>query len=1088
MPSRMRASTSLNANSFKPGEPIELQGTAENLYGTPAANRKYEVELQLQSQEIQPPELKDYNFSLSKRPQDYFDNKFKEGRTGEDGAFSVSFTIANNLKNHGLLVGKLFTTVFDETGRPIYKLNTVPVSTQPYYLGIQQTDRYIGTNQPLSVPIVATDANGKIVSNVKAQVQLVRLEWQNVLERNYQGSLRYVSRYKEIEVNTKQITVTGTSTRFTAIPSGSGRYEVRVSLPGAQPYVAASYYAYRFGSTNYSSFEIDKEGKILVETNKEQYRPGETASVLIKAPFAGKLLVTVERDEVLEEFIVNAPDKSVKLDIPIRENYLPNAYITATMLKPLTDPELPLTVATGVAPVFVEKASSRMQLAIEAPQKVRSNTQQEVTVKTGLSEKDIEVTVAVVDEGILLVKDYKTPDIHGFFYQQRALEVDTYNLYPRLFPELKPMTRSFGSDAYALAGRLNPLANRRVKLIAYWSGTLRTDKRGEVSYTFEVPEYNGELRVMAVAAKGSTFGSAEKAITVADPVIVTTALPRFFSPADKASVPVTLTNTTNQSIEAEVKASTSSNLAVAANAVQQVTLPPNKEVVVLFDLEVAKQIGQGRVQVEVKAGADTFKNDIEIPIRPPSSLLKASGSGSIAAGSSATIDLQQDYLQSSVKGKLVVSKNPAVGLGKYLDALIQYPYGCVEQTTSAAFPQLYLKDLQEALGDKVAAISPASSNVQFALRKLNTMQLYNGALSYWPGSTSESWWGTAYAAHFMQEARKAGFDIDEDILSRMYSYLQRQVKEKKKREQRFYNAQNQLFVREIAPREIFYSLYVLANDGQRDIGTMNYYRQNKELLTPDAKYLLALTYLLSGKDKEYRELLPKSFGQQKAVQQTGGSFSSYIRDQALVLNALLETDPSNAQVPELARNVSSQMASTRYLNTQELAFGTLALGKLAKAANQQSPQASVQVQGAELATYTGGSNSLVLTNAVAGQQVKITTSGSGDIYYFWEAQGLSSTGNYPEEDKGLKVRRSYLNRFGQAITGSVKQNDLMYVKIELESDGRSIENVVVTDILPAGFEVENPRNPTMPISAMTGSTSLPPLPHAPKPSTTRYAQ
>jgi hypothetical protein len=263
--------------------------------------------------------------------------------------------------------------------------------------------------------------------------------------------------------------------------------------------------------------------------------------------------------------------------------------------------------------------------------------------------------------------------------------------------------------------------------------------------------------------------------------------------------------------------------------------------------------------------------------------------------------------------------------------------------------------------------------------------------------------------------------------------------------------------RQIPAKEIFYSLYILANVGRQDLSIMNYYKSNKNSMALDSRYLLASTYRILGDQGSARALLPTAFEGEKSINAFGGSFYSYTRDMAISLNALVESDPGNPQVGILAQHLTRQMKEQRYLSTQERAFAFIALGKIAKKANESTATAEITADGKSIGSYKGGT--LVLTKNISGKEIEISAKGSGALYYFWEQEGLSSDGKVKEEDSFIRVRKAFYDRNGKAISGTnFEQNDLVVVKITVATTDRSsVENVVITDILPAGFEIENPR-------------------------------
>ncbi|MBD0403382.1 alpha-2-macroglobulin [Flammeovirga sp. EKP202] len=1053
MPDRIKVTTKTDKEQVGVESKFEINATAMNLFGTPASDRSYEIDFSLNRKNIYVKELSEYNFNLKGNISLRYEDHLRQSKTDAAGNFSETFLIEDIYKNSGILEGKLYTTVFDESGRPVRRLNTIEIPTQDYFLGVKDQDWYIKTRQQTRLPLVAVDKNRKIKSGVKAEVELVRYEWQSVMESTYNGRYRYVSRKKEIALEKTSITINGKNTTYDFLPEASGQYEVRIRLPKAKTYISKRYYAYGWGMTSSSAFQVDKEGRVTIEAENPTYQVGDKAKLLFKTPFKGKLLVTVEQDDVLSHYELDTDEQSASLELPIQEEYLPNVFVTATLIKGAKDNALPLTVAHGFTSIKVESVKSKLALKINAPKESRSNRTQEIEVVAESGEKNIEMTIAVVDEGILQIKNYKTPNPFNYFYQNRALGVNTYDVYP-LVMQFKQQANSFGSDMANLGARANPMVNNRVNLVAFWSGTLKTDSDGKASFKVDIPEFSGELRIMAVANKQKAFGSAEARMKVKDPLVLSASLPRFLSPSDVNDASVMMTNTTNKEVRVNTKVNVSGALTVDQSQLETVTIPANSEKRVSFKLTAAQEIGEGKVVVIANANGEDFITKTNLNVRPVTSLLKSTASGVVKTGNNKTVDLKKDYISSSVNGKLWLSKSPMLEFAEDLNYLVRYPYGCVEQTVSAVFPQLYLADLASKMTKDVSEGS-VDYNINEAIRKLQSMQIYNGALTYWQGGSYESFWGSAYAAHFLMEAQKNGYQVNQKTLDKLLDYLSKKVKKKSTRNYYYYSNGTRI-IEKAASKTVFYSLYILAEAGRADIATMNYYKQNQKLIPRNSKYILATTYLRAGDQKTYRLLLPNKLNSDKAEKEFGGSFSSYIRDQALVLNALLGTDPKNAQVGTIARHLTESMKSESWMSTQERAFSLLALGKLAKKANSQEVKASITADGKKLASFNN--EDLTLTKEVLGKQINIAASGNGELYYFAELEGLNASGVYPEEDKGLKVRRTYYNREGQVINSDqFKQNELIIVGISLHSDGKDIENVVVTDMLPAGFEIENPR-------------------------------
>ncbi len=1085
MPDRIKVELSTDKKELKPGQTVTLQGKATNLFGPPAANRNYEATMSLNHK---PFAAKDFpNFVFNNSKDNYLEQIVTEGKTDINGQFNVPFEVSDQYVDMGILNGKIFATVFDESGRPVYGMAPFEVFTQDVFYGIGDFGDYISTKVPVDIPLVAVDKAGKAVST-KATLEIIRYEWRTVMESvGGSGRYRYSSQKDEIKEVSQDVNITGNKFSYKFKPTVSGEYEVRLSRPESgnkNASIVKSFYAYRYGDTQSTSFEVNQDGAIDIEFDKESYQAGESASVLLKAPFEGSMLITVERNEVLRYMFVNTDKKVAKIDLQIPADYVPNVFVTATLIRPAKDLSVPLTVAHGFANINVSNKKNQIAVKITANEKIRSKTKQKIVVEAA---PNSEVAIAVVDEGILQIKDYKTPDPYNFFYQRRALEVKSFDIYPYLFPEIMAGAILSGGDGYNLNKRVNPVTARRAKLVSYWSGLVKTNSAGRAEYEIDIPQFSGDLRAMAVAYKDKAFGSSELHIKVADPVVISTGLPRFLSPGDTITIPVTLTNTTDKDASAKVTINTNNYIGIVGANNATVSIKANAESRAEFKAVAKTDVGVGKITVNAEAMGETFSEDIELAVRPAASLQKISNSGSIAAGQAETIKMDNDYLPNSIDAQLILSRSPLMELAGGLDYLIGYPHGCLEQTISKAFPQIYYYDITQSIGRTPrTAIGKTENNpnynVQEAVKKIEAMQLWNGSLSYWPieynyddNSFNENWWSNVFAAHFLLEAQKAGFEVKQPVVDKLVGYLQKRLAKKETYKYKYYDTDKKLREREIARKEIPYTLYVLAGAGKPVVPMMNYYKAKPELLSLDGRYMLAAAFALSGDKTKFSQTLPPSYTGESSQAEFDGSFSSPLRDKAIALNVLLEADPNNPQIGILSKQLVSDFKKQRWHNTQECVFTFLALGKVAKQSADSDVQAIVTANGKNIANFSGKDLKLSYAD-IQNSQVQISTTGKkGNLYYFWNMEGLSKDGKFVQEDSFLKVRKRFFDRTGKEITKlNFGQNDLVVVQLSLQSIGSaSVPNVVVTDMLPAGLEIENPRIGELPDMPWIKDAALP---------------
>jgi len=535
MPDRLKVNVQTDKTEYKPGDNVTVNIQADNLYGTPAANKNYECVYRLTKGTFSSERYPDYSFAIHNDIS--VPEETKEGKTDGKGSASETFDIsAAMIADAGIVNGNVTATVFDETGRPLHRYAHFNVYTQPLFVGIKSGDEYVSSRTSVRIGLICLDKRGGIQRG-EAEVVVVRREWHTVLQRSG-DSYRYVSQSEDRVVERQKMTISGAGTHYTFSARQSGEYEVRVFVKGATGYVSRSLYAYGWGDTDYSSFEVDNEGSVEITADKKQYNTGDGVNVMFNTPFEGKLLVTLERAGVLKHYYLQTKNKAASLSFQAGGEMVPNVYVTATLVRPMDGSDMPLTVAHGFKSVPVTDTRSQLPVDITVAEKSRSRTKQTIKVKTA---PGAYVVVAAVDEGILQIRNFATPDPYGFFYQKVALTVNSYDIYPWLMPEIKTSLSSTGGDGMGYDGsRVNPLFVNRVKNVSFWSGILQADGGGNVRYDIDIPQFSGDIRVMAVAYRDKAFGSADKHMKVADPVVISTALPRFLSPGDEISMPVSV--------------------------------------------------------------------------------------------------------------------------------------------------------------------------------------------------------------------------------------------------------------------------------------------------------------------------------------------------------------------------------------------------------------------------------------------------------------------------------------------------------------------------------------------------------------------
>ncbi len=1046
MPDRLKLSLHVDKALYELCDEVSTDLKAENFYGTPAVDCTYNLEMSFVKSQFMAKGFENYSFNTLKGITQ--EQVFKEGKTNGDGAVITAMEFPQSLNETGLVQCRLLATVFDESGRPVYRSESFKLNTQETYLGINCSDTYVKTNVPMDIKLASLDHSGTNAGAQNAIVEIIKYEYKTVMEKSQSGYYSYRSQKEAKNILKQTIRFNGKQKNFQYIPKLSGEYEIALYEEGNNNKAIQSFYAYGYGNTELTSYEVNTVGHIDIIADKEKYETGDRAELLFKTPFAGKLLITLEKESVLEHYFIDTDKKSAALTIPITEDLAPNVYVTATLIKPHINNEIPLTVAHGLLNLPVENKAQKLEMLITAPDKINSSTKQKIQIKT---KPNAAYTIAVVDEGILQIKNYQSPDPYSYYFSNRILGVESYEIYPELMAEYSFNDALSGGDGMDLGKRVNPLSGQRVKLVRYWSGIKKANSNGIGEIEIDIPHFSGDLRIMGVVYDGPNFGSAAKNMKVADPVVLTTSLPRFLSPGDELNLGINLSNTTEKTIVGKAKITHDDLLEITGQDEFNVELKPGQEKRVYFNAKTKNKIGITKVSTSFSDGVHNYTEKIDLPIRAAAGLQKRSGFGELKNGTKQEIVFTDELQKDSRAGKIIVSGSPALELGRNLEYLLQYPHGCIEQTISTAFPQLYLADLiTKPFGDRDPA-AEARNNIQQAIQKLQSMQNYTGALTYWPGGT-ESWWSSIYALHFLTEADKAGYEVPHSLVSKLEEYVLKQGKTTEKVS--YYVSKNKY--QEFEPRELAYSVYVMALRGKPNFSLMNKLKADINVLTTDSQFLLGAAYELCGQHVKNPKLFQGEFISHD-YHSLEGSYYSYIRDMGIALNGLIDGDPQNPNIIPLSRTLSQEVKQRSWMNTQESAFALLALGKLA---HRFTPGAlgSIKSNGKEIAAYNGKTIQ-VNYNRLTNDQLTIESNGTQPLFYYWELEGQATENISIDKENGLELRKNYFDRWGNKINlNNVNSNDLIVVELTLSTKlGNQLKNIVITDLLPGGFEIENAR-------------------------------
>ncbi|MFH1892769.1 MAG: MG2 domain-containing protein [Candidatus Zixiibacteriota bacterium] len=1050
MPDRMKVKIKSDSDTYMAGSTADITVEAMTLFGPPAGGRRVSGDIEIEQFRFQPPDWSEFAFVDAEKSFSSTKIKLDDETLDEDGQFTYRVDIPAGMDPQSSLRGVISTTVLEPGGRGVSAYRGVIIHPHVTYVGIRRTEEgYAQPNAQTQHEFAVLDTEGNLVEGRKAEVRFYRVYWQSVLKRvSSRGGYRYESeRVKNLIESFTVESGDGTGS-FSVTPGDYGRYLVVVR--DIESGASASLYFYASG-WGYAPWAMDNPDRIEIDLDKETYLPGDKAQVQIRAPFAGKLLVTVEKDRLLSQRVITLEENTATITVPVEEDFLPNVYVSAHLIRSTKslDRDTPVR-AFGVVPLVVNTESRWLTVELDVPHEIRPKTTLPVEFRvTGQSGQTPYITIAAVDEGICQLTDFQTPDPQAFFYGKKRLMIDTYDIYGMILPEIESSLSATSGDVEAARKRhLTPISVTRVKPVAFWSGLVKIDSRGFGKVSFDIPQFNGTLRLMAVAAAGNRFGNAEREMFVREPIVLTPTFPRFIGSGDSFNVPVSVYNGTGEKATFEIKIDVDGPVACLGEQSQSVTIANDSEGFVLFAMKAEEKTGKVSFGIEASGGGERSSYSVDVPLRPPVPFTTLSGAGSLSEGKPVEFTFPVDWVPGTTDFSLSIAAFPAVRFTRSLQYLLQYPHGCVEQTTSRLFPLLYFEDIAKLAEPDLFKVNSATYFLEEGIARLENMQQSSGAFSYWPQGGYLNNWSSIYASHFLVEARRAGYTVSGRTYNRMISALKRSAKDYRMSER--YSFQT-----------VAYACYVLALAGEPNRNTMHFIKDNAlDMLSEYSRYQLAGAFALSGDRNSAVSLLPKTatLPTDDSNRETGDNFNSPIRAQAIMLDVLAEVDANSPLIARLVANLTEAASKTGlWHSTQDNAFAFLALGKIMSKQTEAHYTGTITVDGKKLGDF-GVENARFDSKEWAGKNVSIRTTGEGTCYYFWRADGLPSTLHIDEYDNDLIVRRRYLDENGNEMAyDRFRQGDMIVAEITVLAPTEPLSNVAIVDLLPAGFEIENPR-------------------------------
>lgn len=1026
--------------------------SARHLFGRPASGLPVSADVTFGDEPFKPEGWTGYRFGDSEKAS--FGKTVKLGDESLDDNGQHSFTVLapSKVRPIAALRATVSATVSDSGGRAVSDYGKVSVDVYPFYVGLKpaRVGGHVKVGTPLSIAVVAVKPDGMAFQpDSPLLVTVERVQWTSVMKRN-NGRYAWQSERVKTKVGepVKVMLAKGEGDyAFTA--ERAGEYIVTVTDPFSGSSSSQNFFAAP-GDEEWVGWAKDKPAEVQLSLDREDYAPGDIARLAVKAPFTGPALLTVESDRVLEHRLVNLTANTAEFAIEVKREYGPNVHCVMSLIRPATAESVwSAHRAAGSAVLKVVPPGHSLDVTIEAPKQVRPQGKLPVTVKVadgdGKPVAGAELVVMAVDEGICMLTEFVTPDPLEHFLRTRGLGVVLADLYGDLMPICEDtsdatVSHTGGGGGEMLGRRLNPIKANRFKPVALWASGAMTESNGVAQVSLDVPEFTGELRVTAVVFGRSVFGAAKAPVTVKRPLVVQAGLPRFLAPGDRCVMSLAVFNETGSAIEAKWRVTCGGPLSAA---VSEGSLPMNKggSATVPVTLKAGAVPGKALCSVEVSAGVEIYSETFQMAIRPILAADTRTVSASLKPGQEVRVATPADWLPGTEYYEAWISGQPDVKLNGGLAWLLRYPYGCCEQTTSSAFPLLYLADLVARTRPVGLGDVDTKRFVMAGIYRLLTMQRESGGFAPWPDYRTEEQWISIYASHFLVEAKKAGYAVPDDRLAAALGYLRGEL-DGARQESRAYVC------------------HVLALAGKPEHGWMARLIERADDLSASERAHLAAALMAAGKPREALKLLNELGLPEKEGERDG--LESHAGDIALALSAWLDIEPGNAMVSRLVHELEGLRVANRgwWSTTQENAVALMALGKFARLTKpDRTPfEGELLPQGGASIVFKSDKDlRWASKEAGASKDLRIVNRGPGTCWYGVRMEGVPTVGTVTNCDAGVSIRREFLDHSGKPMDlRTIKQGDLAVVKLTIDPRGEAAGNLVIEDLIPAGLEIENP--------------------------------
>lgn len=963
----------------------------------------------------------------------------------------------------GKLAAHLTTRVFESGGAFSTNRRTVNYSPYSRYVGIKlpRGDRTRGmllTDTTHIVQIATVSQNGETVSVDGIELSLYKIGWRWWWDRSGESLAQYATSSHRSAVARGQVnTVDGMGTwQFAINYPAWGRYLLRVCDPVGRHCTGKVVYIDWPGWAGRAQDESGAGASVLsFFADKQEYNVGEIAQVQLPDATQGRALVTIENGtSIIDQRWVEFEDQRTRFEVPITNEMSPNIYVSVALIQPHDgrDNDRPIRLY-GVIPLTVNDPETILTPVITADDEWRPES--EVTVEVSEANgRRMTYTLAVVDEGLLGLTSFTAPNLHSHFYQKEALGVTTWDLFDEVVGayggELERLL-ALGGSGEAEQDLVEEDRSRFPPVVRFL-GPFTLRSRDENSHRIDIPEYVGAVRVMVVAGQDGAYGSASQSVFVREPLSILATMPRVIGPNEDLTIPVSLFAMDESVRRATLTVEADDHFEVVGSPTTSVEFEGTGERLAFLQLKVGARLGTGNVRFTASSPQHQTSSEINIDIRSPNPQTVRQERQEIAPGETWNANVIPHGLAGTNEVSLELTTLPPLNLERRLQYLIRYPHGCVEQVTSAVFPQLYLPSLVELDPE---ARQVLERNVQAGIERLRGFQIPTGAFVYWPGGMfmegafdGRNSWVTNYVGHFLVEADKRGHYVPREMLTDWINFQKM-------------TAQSWSSGTESSSMDQAYRLYTLALAERPEMGAMNRLRESGDL-NSIALWQLAAAYRLAGVPDVANEVVRGAASDVDDYDTPGWSMGSRLRDLAIVLNSMVTLD-LRAEAQAVALEVSEQLFLDKWHSTHSVSYALMAMSNFYGAGNVSgSFTFSRRLGGGSFDAITSPSpiHSEKLDGFPdSGQTVAVNNTSDRPLYGSIVVRGIPEAGRETAAQSGLSVRANYTTGEGTPvnITSLPQGRDFVATIVVTNQTTRDLENLALDHMVPSGWEIHNPR-------------------------------